>query len=141
MKGASAMRLNFFALILAAVLAAPALAQSAPLAGSEWRPTEIDGVEIAEDTKIFIGFGDDGRVQGSGGCNRFTGSYEVDGDTISFGALAATRMLCPEPIQENEDRLFAALSRVSKFSRERIDLTLSDDADTPLIRLAQTDAD
>jgi len=135
------MRSNILTLILAVILATPALAQSAPLAGSEWRPTEIDGVEIAEDTKIFIGFGAEGRVQGSGGCNRFTGSYEVDGDKITFGPLAATRMLCPDPIQKDEDRLFAALSRVSKFSRERIDLTLSDDGDTPLIRLAQTDAD
>jgi len=135
------MRSNILTLILAAMLATPALAQSARLAGSEWRPTEIDGVEIAEDTKIFIDFGAEGRVQGSGGCNRFTGSYEVDGDKITFGPLAATKMLCPDPIQKDEDRLFATLARVTSFARDRADLTLSDDADMPLMRLVQTDVD
>lgn len=135
------MRSTVLTLGLAVMLATPALAQTMPLAGSEWRPTEIDGVAIAEDTKIFIGFGGDGRVHGSGGCNRFTGSYEVDGDMISFSPLAATKMLCPDPIQQNEDRLFATLSRVTRFVRDRADLTLSDDAETPLIRLVQTDVD
>lgn len=135
------MRLKALTLVVAAVLAVPALAQTMPLAGSEWRPTEIDGAEIAEDTKIFIGFGADGRVQGSGGCNRFTGSYEVDGDTISFGPLASTRMLCPDPIQQSEDRLFATLARATRFARDGSDLTLSDDAETPLMRLVQTDVD
>jgi heat shock protein HslJ len=126
---------------VATALAGLAVAQSAPLAGSEWRPIEIDGGAVGEDTKAFIGFGDEGKVQGSGGCNRFVGSYKVDGDGIAFGPLASTRMLCPDPVQKDEDRLFAALARAAKFARDGTDLTLSDDAETPLVRLVQTDAD
>jgi heat shock protein HslJ len=129
------------ALTATAIVAAAAFAQSPPLAGSEWRPTEIDGVEIAEDAGIFIQFGAEGKVQGSGGCNRFTGKYEVDGDTIALGPLATTRMLCPDPVQQNEDRLFAGLARATKFAREGIDLTLKDDEDAVVVQLVQTDAD
>jgi putative lipoprotein len=127
--------------VVAAVLAAPALAQAAPLAGSEWRPTRIGGIEIAEDAGIFIGFGDDGKVHGSGGCNRFSGSYAVDGDKISIGPLAATRMFCLDPAMASETLLFGALARATRFARDGIDLTLSDDAGALLAQLAQTDAD
>lgn len=129
------------ALATALVLAEPAYTQSMPLAGSEWRPTVIDGVEIAAESGIFIQFGADGEARGSGGCNRFAGSYQVSGDKITFSPLAATRMACPQPVMANETRFFSALDRVKRFSRERIELELTDDAGNPVILLAQTDAD
>lgn len=133
--------LALIALAVVAVLASSAFAQTAPLAGSEWRPIEIDGVEIAEDSDVFVRFADGGRVEGSGGCNRFFGSYEIDGDGIAFGPLAATQMLCPDPAMANETLLFDALARAKRFRRDQADLMLSDDADDPLVRLVQTDWD
>ena len=138
------MRTNLaIALVLAAVMttAASALAQTEPLAGSEWRPTEIEGTTIADDAGIFLRFASDGKVQGSGGCNNFTGSYEIDGEAISVGPLAATRMMCPGPVSDNEDRFFAALQKVAQFERERIHLTLKDDEGNVVVEFIQTDAD
>src|SRR6267142_2811231 len=51
------------------------------------------------------------RASGAGGCNRFTGSYEVNGDRLAFGETAATMMACLEGM-ETEKEFFAADSRL-----------------------------
>ncbi len=51
------------------------------------------------------------RASGAGGCNRFTGSYEVNGDRLAFGETAATMMACLEGM-ETEKAFFAADSRL-----------------------------
>jgi heat shock protein HslJ len=41
-------------------------------------------------------------AQGSGGCNRFTGSYELEGDSLKFGPIASTRMFCEEVMDQEQ---------------------------------------
>jgi heat shock protein HslJ len=47
---------------------------------------------------------EDGQVSGSAGCNSYSGSYQVSGDTITVGAVAITEMAClePEGVMEQE---------------------------------------
>lgn len=42
----------------------------------------------------FLVLEKDGSLHGSDGCNNLMGSYEVQGDTITFGQLASTLMYC-----------------------------------------------
>jgi len=91
------------------VLGLPALAQSAELAGSEWRPEWVDGATSPSGTEVLVRFEAEGRVTGNGGCNRFFGSYKVTGDALEFGPLGATRMACPDPIMDHETALFKVL--------------------------------
>ncbi len=51
----------------------------------------------------------DGRVQGSGGCNRLLGGYLLEGASLELTQLAATRMFCPEGM-ETEAAFTAALT-------------------------------
>jgi uncharacterized lipoprotein YbaY/heat shock protein HslJ len=56
----------------------------------------------------------DGRAQGFGGCNIFAGSFEIDGDSITFGHLGTTAMACPN--SEDVEMVFmAALAEASTF--------------------------
>ena len=55
------------------------------------------------------------RVSGSGGCNRFTGGYTLDGDRITFTNLATTRMSCPEATMQQERAYFGALSPAGRW--------------------------
>ena len=64
---------------------------------------------------------DGGRATGSGGCNRFTGNYELEGDRLSFKPLASTRMACEQAVMRAEDEYFLALGETSR-------LTLADGA-------------
>ena len=56
-------------------------------------------------------------MSGSAGCNNYTATYKVNGDNISIGPAAATRMFCPEPdgVMEQEVQYLAALETASTY--------------------------
>ncbi len=59
----------------------------------------------------------EGQVVGSAGCNSYFGSYEVDGDSLTIGALGATEMYCgPEEVMDQEGAYLAALGSASSYS-------------------------
>jgi copper homeostasis protein (lipoprotein) len=51
---------------------------------------------------------------GFGGCNRFFGSYETSGRSLSLGAMGATRMACPEGMDQEQEFL-TALGTVTRY--------------------------
>jgi heat shock protein HslJ len=58
-------------------------------------------------------FSEDGRVFGSGGCNRYQATYQSDGDALFIDAAMSTRMACPDQkIMEQETHYFALLEMV-----------------------------
>jgi putative lipoprotein len=69
------------------------------LEGTYWRATELAGKPTPkQDSKseAHLQF-KAGRVSGSDGCNRLTGSYQLKGDGVTFGQMAGTRMACLNP--------------------------------------------
>lgn len=73
------------------------------------------------------------RVGGSGGCNRLVGSYELQGDRLTFGQMAGTRMACPEG-GDTEPAFLEALRQVSKWKITGQHLELFDGAGTLVAR-------
>jgi heat shock protein HslJ len=68
---------------------------------------------------------DAGTISGNTGCNSFTGSYRVDGDSIEIGPLASTLAACPdEELQQQEQAYLAALQLAATFevTGNRLDL-------------------
>ena len=68
---------------------------------------------------------ENGRVAGTGGCNQFSGAYEIDGEEISFGAMATTMMACPDG-KDVDLALMAALEATRSFRRTAHHLDLFD---------------
>lgn len=87
---------------------------------------------LVEGTQVTATFRDDGRVTGSGGCNRYFGPYERAGEAIRIGPLAGTRMACPEPpgAAAQEAAFLAAMERATTWSvrEERLELRAADGA-------------
>jgi heat shock protein HslJ len=54
------------------------------------------------------------RVVGSGGCNRLTGSYTLDGERLALGRAAATRMACAQGMAQ-EQRFLDMLGTVAAW--------------------------
>jgi heat shock protein HslJ len=85
-----------------------------------------------EGTQVTATFREDGRVTGSGGCNRYFGPYERAGGAIRIGPLAGTRMACPEPpgAAEQEAAFLAAMERATTWSigADRLELRAPDGA-------------
>lgn len=42
----------------------------------------------------YLELDDDGKLSGTDGCNRLIGTWKADGNDITFGELASTRMAC-----------------------------------------------
>jgi heat shock protein HslJ len=85
-------------------------------------------------TEVSLDLADDGRASGTAGCNRFSGGYEVDGDSLSFGPLAATKMFCGEDgVMEQEQRVFAALEATRSFTIDGSALTFVDEGGAMLL--------
>ena len=60
-----------------------------------------------------IEFTADGTVSGFSSCNTFSGAYELDATTITFGPLATTKMACERPASAVEADYLAALGSVT----------------------------
>ena len=84
-------------------------------------------------TELTTLFSDDGSVSGSGGCNRFSGTYAVDGDSLTLSPLASTKMACADHVMAQEGVFFDGMAEVASFAIEGTQLTLSDGSGAPLL--------
>jgi heat shock protein HslJ len=106
------------------------------LVGTTWVAIAINNgrgavVSAVEGVRVTAVFGADGRITGSGGCNRFFGPYSAEESSMEIGPLASTRMACPEGrVGEQEAAYFAALERVATWSirEDRLQLRSADGA-------------
>jgi len=92
-----------------------ALAALLSLAGSEWG--------LAGGGDQYIQFRE-GRAAGHSGCNRFTGSYTQQGESLKFGPLASTKMACAPERMEQERAWFRMLDQVRGFEATHLVLKL-----------------
>ena len=88
---------------------------AAPLWGTAWRLENLAGADVLDGAQATLEFASEGRASGNGSCNRFNGVVTVEGNTIQFGGLAATRMACAEALMRQEDGYFAALGDAERF--------------------------
>ena len=88
----------------------------ADLEGIPWRLVRLGRNErVPEGVKVTAVFGD-GKVSGSGGCNRYSAAVTGTGPLeFSVGPAASTRMACPDPAGGFEDRYFSALQAADRF--------------------------
>jgi len=109
-------------------------AEPIELPGSTWDVNSYNNgrggvTSVINGTALNISF-DAETAAGSAGCNNYTGSYAVDGEKISFGPQATTRMFCsdPEGIMEQESEYLAALQGVTRFEiqGDRMDMYFED---------------
>jgi len=92
------------------------------LGGTSWEVIGYNNgkeavVSVQLDTAITAVFSVEGQISGNSGCNDYNGSYTTDGDTITIGPLAATRMFCAEEgVMDQEAAYLAALETAGTYS-------------------------
>lgn len=106
--------------------------------GGAWLVEDIQSRGVLDYLQTTLQIANDGGVSGFGGCNRYFGDAEIDGDQIRFGALGSTRMACPEAVMDQESRFFAALELVRRWRVEPTGLLhLLDDEGATIVRLSR----
>jgi heat shock protein HslJ len=100
--------------------------QGGDLTGTVWALTELMGKPPVAGTGISAEFTADGKVSGSAGCNRYSGSYTVSGNNITFSSpMASTMMMCEQAVMDQESAYLNALGEVTAFAINGDQLTLS----------------
>ena len=97
----------------------------------QWQRTTLGSapaVVAVGPERYSLSFDGGGRVNVRADCNRGSGSYEVNGTQIKFGAIALTRMACPPSSQDAE--FLRSLVQATSYGLDRgeLVLTLSDGA-------------
>ncbi len=65
---------------------------------------------------VFIQFNtSDSSFRGHAGCNNMTGRYSMDGNRLTIGPAAMTRMMCPEPNMKVENLVAKVISATNNY--------------------------
>jgi copper homeostasis protein (lipoprotein) len=109
-----------------------------PLRGTDWTVTQLGGVPVFDEENArapSLRFeAAESRVNGFTGCNRLLGQYAVNGGSLTFDKLAATRMACPGA-SLLELTFTDALKATASWNVFGDELELYDDEGLLLIRL------
>ena len=110
---------------------------SAPsMSGTTWRFYDMGQDTLADPSKTELRIDPDGKVSGSTGCNRFTGTASIVGASLTFSPLATTRMSCEPGLMRQESGILTALQSVKSFVLVGTNrLNLLDAGGQPLLRL------
>jgi len=114
-----------------------------PLVGQVWHLQGYNNgkqamVSALDGTEITLEFRDDGTLGGSDGCNRYMSGYTLQGETLTIGPVATTRMACkgPQGAAEQARAYAAALGTVRGYRIDGGELTLLSGEGTAAIRLS-----
>lgn len=131
--------------LAAAVLALPGLwvdlvksACAAPAALSgRWLAESIRNRGVIDNVQMVIDIAADGKVTGSGGCNRISGRATVSEARISFSPMSSTKMACAPEIMDQESKFLLALgdARLWRIDEQRDKLILVDAHGVTILRL------
>ncbi len=150
------MKRVLFPLLLLAVLAACApattpgttetpapdeAAQPPQLTGTVWRLAslqEAGGAQVDLLDQVYtLHFDEDGSLGATMDCNTGGGTYEVDGNTLTFGPVVSTLMFCSEASVASNYGV--SLARVERYSFAGDELILSAEDGTSMRFTAQPD--
>lgn len=92
----------------------------ATLTGTPWSAGMVNNgkqavASLVQGSEITASFGADGTLSGSAGCNRYTATYTIQGDTITIAPPAATRKMCQAPLMEQERNYLTALTHAVTY--------------------------
>jgi len=79
-----------------------------------WLVWSINGQDMATNARPTLVFEKLGRMSGRA-CNSYSGSYQVSGEGLRFGAIVSTKRACAPPLGEQENALFAVLRDAVRY--------------------------
>ncbi len=115
----------------------------AVLEANLWLLEDVDQAGVIDYVSATLRFDSDrGLLSGSTGCNRYSASYQFDGEKLSVGIPRSTRKSCVPALMNQERKFLAALSEASFFAiDQKQSLTLYDTNRVGRLRLIAKQVD
>jgi polar amino acid transport system substrate-binding protein len=92
------------------------VAPSNPLANTRWTATVVNGAIVTG--TISANFDAGSSLDGYGGCNSYSASYTVSGDSLSISRVSSGRTSCGPELDQQEADFLDALRSASGFYME-----------------------
>lgn len=135
--------LNFvivLAVIFAGTLQSLAQDSGSDIFGKRWTLSEMEQREVGANGPYLEFDRDQKRVSGSGGCNRFSGTFEIEGSSIKISRIVSTRMACIDAERQRVETTFLRLlETITRFELQGNTLHLYA-GDRPVLVLAEQTA-
>jgi len=94
---------------LVMVMVTPNASPDLTLAGTGWIVSGMGAAAVVSGSEPAINFTEDGRINGSTGCNRFFGAYTQDGAQLTFSGIGMTKMACSAEGVMAQEAAFASI--------------------------------
>ena len=92
----------------------------AQVANTNWRVLAVNARGAPQGDSFFVRFEGD-RLSARFGCNTMSGTYNVQGEMLNAGALAMTRMACPDMAFEDQAaRILSQPARLNFQAGDRL---------------------
>lgn len=81
--------------------------------------------DLVRGSEIRLTF-EDGQLRAHAGCNHLSGSYEIDGDTLTVGPMGGTEMGCPKPLMAQDEWLAGLFAEPARLGEDPLTITAGD---------------
>ena len=111
-----------------------------PLTETRWQLVQLDGRNVRSEAGAFTLTlsAAEGRISGTGACNRLSGNYATDEKrALKIGPVVSTRMACPEA--EQEQKFLGALEATTHYDMDGPMLMLLCDGELRAVLQAVTE--
>lgn len=100
-----------------------------------WVVERIQGHKLKGKVQSTLDIADDGKISGTGGCNRYMGNLVINDEKITVQPVGGTMMACPPPMMQQDDKFHAALRLVTSWKIKKDKLVLIDAKNREVLRL------
>lgn len=110
--------------------------QAAALPGTEWQLGTLNGSAVIAGAAPTLSFGSDQTLSGWDGCNRFGGTYTVNGSSLTITLGPSTLMACPDEIMTQAAAFTKGLSDTASYKADKTNLTLKNASGADIMEFA-----
>ncbi len=88
-----------------------------PLVGVNWVLANMNANQLLPPGLVITAvFDDNGRVNGSSGCNTYNGSYTASGNNLSVGPLSGTNIMCDDATMQIEQQFLTLFQSAATYN-------------------------
>lgn len=102
------------------------VAVTLPALQGTFKVSQVAGTELGMVQPTIIADSSSSKISGYAGCNTYTASYAISGNSVSFTNMATTKADCIQGM-EQERKFTEAIAKVNRHTLENGKLTLYQD--------------
>ena len=81
----------------------------------EWAVDYVNAEPVVAGSEITLTFDAGGQLSGGASCNRYFGDFTLTGEGLTISKPGATRMMCEQPLMDQEGLFLTILEMVTRF--------------------------